>query len=84
MKIEKIEISARSEYDTRNKQSDYPYHARVRIDSEYGAIEMNIKEEKIKEILSLVSEAMVDAVKDVAQNMNAEIIQQSSNLLEVD
>ena len=58
------------------------YEARIKFSSEHGSVEAQLSPEHVSKVLNVVADALVNSARDVANNLTAEIITQSNNLLE--
>lgn len=52
------------------------YRGKIKFSGNNGVVEIHLNHERIKKILAVVADALVETSKDVAENLTAEIINQ--------
>ena len=77
MKLKSLEIE-----EIRWGENEGQYRANITFSSDRGSVTTHLSPREINKVLSVVADALVETSKEVAQDLTAEIINQSNMLLE--
>lgn len=79
MRLKSLTIS-RNDYGYCDKEKDVLYGS-IEYSGQYGEVKGNLTQQHCAEIIKLVAKAIVATSQDIANNLTAEVLEQSSQAL---